>query len=57
MKRSEIIEKIAQYSLDSADLDALMEFYYDSQVEFLERLSDADLKEYAKDYAEMEIEE
>lgn len=56
MKRDELIEKIAQQSLDAADLDALMEFYYDSQVQFLNELSNADLKEYAKEYAEIETE-
>lgn len=55
MDRDKLIEKLAQTALDSADLDALMEFFYDSQVSFLESLGNADLKEYAKEYADLEI--
>lgn len=56
MKRVDLIEKIAQQSLDAADLDALMEFYFDSQINFLEGLTDMELKEYAKEYAEIDTE-
>jgi hypothetical protein len=42
MTKEEKIDKVAQYWLDSADLDALMCAYYDNSVDNLESLTDSE---------------
>jgi hypothetical protein len=50
MTREEIIDKVAQYWVDSADLDALMNAYYDNSVDYLESLTDNEFESELKDY-------
>jgi len=50
MTREEIISKVAEYWLDSADLDSLMNAYYDNSVDYLESLTDNEIKIELKDY-------
>lgn len=50
MTKEEKILKVAQYWLDSADLDALMNAYYDNSVEYLESLTDNEFELELKDY-------
>lgn len=50
MTKEEKIFKVAQYWLDSADLDALMCAYYDNSVDYLESLTDSEFESELKDY-------
>ena len=43
LDRNALIESLAQHMTDNADLDTLMEYFYDGTVEFLDDLSDEDL--------------
>lgn len=52
MNKQELINKLAQEWTDNADLDSLMEFFYDAQVEYLESLND---KEFAEVLEENDI--
>ena len=42
-------EKIAQYNTDSCDMQALIESYYDSELECFERFTDKELQQYLID--------
>lgn len=44
MNRDQLIAKIAESRTDNASLDALMDFFYEYQVEQLGNLSDAELE-------------
>lgn len=48
VEKAQLIEDLAQKWADDMDMGALMEFYIDHQVEFLEDQCDADLLEYAE---------
>ena len=52
-----LIETLAQKSCDEIDLKDLERFYYDSQVEYLERMDDTELVEYANEYGGISKEE
>lgn len=54
INRELIIEKLAEKFTDDADIDTLMEFFYDAQVIYLEELHDDELIELME---ENEIEE
>ena len=43
LDRNALIESLAQHMTDNADLDTLMEYFYDGTVEFLHDLTDEDL--------------
>jgi hypothetical protein len=45
--RDTLIEMIAQQNLDSADMDALMDYFYEGQIAYLESLDDNELLEAA----------
>jgi hypothetical protein len=45
--RNTLIEMIANQMTDNADLDDLMDYYYNGTVEFLDDLSDEELLEQA----------
>lgn len=49
MTRDEMIEVLAQKWTDEMDVDALMEFFFNEQVKFLEDLTDEDLLNEAKE--------
>lgn len=48
-KKYELIEKLAQNLTDNADLDSLMEFFYDAQFSYFENLDENELFFEAKD--------
>lgn len=45
--RDTLIEMIAQQNLDSADMDVLMDYFYEGQIAYLESLDDNELLEAA----------
>jgi hypothetical protein len=51
--RKKMIDAIAQKLTDNADLDMLMEFFYDAQYEYFDDLDD---NEIVEKYEELEIE-
>lgn len=58
MTRDELIEKLAQDMTESLDMDALIEFYYESTTGFLDAMDDEDLlTEYNEWFEEEEVEE
>lgn len=58
MTRDELIEKLAQDMTESLDMDALIDFYYESTVCFLDALEEeALLVEYNEWFEEEEVEE
>ena len=57
LDRETLIEDLARYACDVIDIKALEAFYFDSQVAYLENLSEEELIEYNEDYAEFEIED
>jgi hypothetical protein len=50
LNRNKLIEDIADSAVDSADLKDLINYYRDSQVEYMESLTDSELLEYADIY-------
>lgn len=54
--RQNLIETLAERMTDAADMDTLMNFFYEYQQEYLENLSEAELLDVADDY-EVEVEE
>ena len=54
MSRDELIEKLAQDMTECIDLDALIEFYYESTVHYLDSLDDKALaEEYRERFEEL----
>jgi hypothetical protein len=49
LNRNKLIEDIADSATDSIDLD-LMNYYRDSQIEYMESLTDMELLEHANIY-------
>ncbi len=54
--RQTLIETLAERMTDAADMDTLINFFYEYQQEYLENLSEAELLDVADDY-EVEVEE
>ena len=52
--RKNIMEELAQNACDGIDLKGLLAFYYDSQIEYMEKLTDGELIEYAYSYGNFE---
>lgn len=50
LNREKLIQELADSACDGIDLKDLLRFYYDSQVEWAESLSDQELVDYASDY-------
>jgi len=50
LNRDKLIEDIADSAVDSADLKDLINYYRDSQVEYMASLTDSELLEYADIY-------
>ena len=48
-KRAELMDKLANQWTDNADLDCLMEFFYDAQMEYLDDLPEPELLELLKE--------
>lgn len=47
MKRTDLMEQLAQKWTDEADIDTLMNFFFDYQYQFLEDLDDNELLDHA----------
>ena len=47
--REELIEEIANTATDDADMDALMDYFRDGQIAFLDDMTDKDLIKYANE--------
>jgi hypothetical protein len=45
--RDTLIEMVAQQNLDNADMDALMDYFYEGQIAYLEGLDDNELLDAA----------
>jgi len=43
------IEKFAEYTTSSADLDALVQYFFEGQIAYMESLHENDLLDFAKD--------
>ena len=43
--REILLDKLAQQATDNADMDALMEFFYDDQYKYYEDMDEAELAE------------
>ncbi len=50
LDRDKLIHTIADSACDGIDLKDLLRFYYDSQCEWCDALSDQELIEHAEDY-------
>jgi len=50
INRNKLIEDIADSTTDSIDLKDLMNYYRDSQIEYMESLTDMELLEHADIY-------
>jgi hypothetical protein len=50
LNRNKLIEDIADSAIDSIDLKDLMNYYRDSQIEYMESLTDMELLEHADIY-------
>ncbi len=48
-ERQNLIEQIAKIRLEGCDLDDLEDFFYDTQVEYLQESSEEELLEFARD--------
>jgi hypothetical protein len=57
LNRHRLIEELANEAIDSIDLKSLVAFYFDSQVEYLGKLADKELIEYAVVYGNYTSEE
>lgn len=44
-EREILLDKLAQQATDNADMDALMEFFYDDQYKYYEDMDEAELAE------------
>jgi hypothetical protein len=47
--RDELIEKLADTITEGADLDSLLSYFREGQIDFLESMGDADLLNYASE--------
>ena len=54
MTREILIDKLSQILTDNADMDSLMEYFYNGQVEYFNTLSDIELEEQANNIMDME---
>lgn len=54
-KREKLIDTIATQWLSEMDTDALMDFFYENQVEYLNSLTDSDINDVIDNY-EMDLE-
>lgn len=54
--RQNLIETLAERMTDAADMDTLINFFYEYQQEYLENLSEAELLNVADDY-EIKVDE
>jgi len=50
LDRDKLIADIADAACDSIDMKDLLQFFYDSQVEWAENLSNQELSKYASEY-------
>jgi hypothetical protein len=57
LNRHRLIEELANEATDSIDLKSLVAFYFDYQVEYLDKLTDKDLIAHAIDYGNYTSEE
>jgi len=55
--REELIEEIANKATDDADVDALMDFFRDGQIAFLDDMTDKDLIRYANENYDYDLTE
>jgi Mg/Co/Ni transporter MgtE len=55
-EREILLDKLAQQATDNADMDALMEFFYDDQYQYFENMDEAELAEAVADFDEDESE-
>ena len=56
MTRDELIEKLANTLTDSADMDCLIDYFRQGQIDFLESMIGNDLEDYAKEVLNYEVE-
>lgn len=56
-KKYELIEQLAQTLTDNADLDSLMEFFYNAQLSYFEDLDENELFLEAKNICEETLKE
>jgi hypothetical protein len=54
INRNDLIEKLSHQITDAADLDSLMSYFLEGQVDYLESMSDSDLSEYAKEFINLD---
>lgn len=54
INKDNLIEKVAIKITDSADLDSLMSYFLEGQINFLESLSDDELVQYAKEFMSLD---
>ena len=60
LSRTKLMEDIADRACDVISIKDLLQFYYDSQIEYMESMSEKELLEYAKetyDISEEELED
>ena len=50
LDRNKLIEEIAERACDGIDLKDLLQFYYESQYDWCDALSDQELIEHASEY-------
>ena len=55
--REELIEEIANTATDDADMDALMDYFRDGQIAFLDDMTDKDLIRYANENYDYDLTE
>jgi hypothetical protein len=54
INRNDLIEKLSHQITDCADLDSLMSYFLEGQIDYLESMSDSDLSEYAKEFINLD---
>lgn len=57
MTAQELIEKVADQLTEGADLDALMAYFRDGQIAFLENMTESELKEYSSEILGYNVDE
>lgn len=55
--RDELIQKLADQATDSADIDSLMSYFHQGQIDFLDEMTDKDLISYANEFLGYDVEE
>jgi hypothetical protein len=57
INRDQLIEKIADSATESADIESLESFFREGQINFLDKMTDRELIDYAQDILGYDIEE